>query len=610
MAAAYAKRPRRDPEKGFSHARASDYDAPRGEHLRRGRRGLGVRRRDHRLPAGGAGLAGVRARAGAALRPGRLSRPARAGAVRLLAQPSSTRAGCSTCGIMRDLAVLTARRRGGRIARVRQRPAARARRRVRRPALAARRSPAPSSTPTTTAPRRRSSPARRPPSPRWPRSAPSTRWPGRAGREADATAPGGALRRGPPPSVQRRLPAGLPEPRPLRHRLPGDGEEHRRHHLHRAGRGARSGGLPAARGACASTRRARAGGNWRVGFRDLQYRIERRGGGARCSCWPPARSARRACCSRTRRRLGQPLAGARPPLLGQRRRAGARDRPARPGVAGARTEFGPSDDEPDRLHRRARVHGRRRRAARQASAACWQIVRGVNALTGLGPRRAARQERGDQARPHRPPGDPPQRESSRGSAPIGDFAGVPDDRARRRRRADAPHAPVSLLRHPLEQGGQRRSCSTACARPRASSPTRPAGHVASSRSTPARWASSSPSTRSAGCPMSDDPGARGRRRRGQGPRLRRAVRARRLDRADRARREPVQDDRRARRARRRAPARRTGPVMRSSLTFDVRRDVDATTSATSPIDPAAHLCSPRTIEQVCEIVERGRARPA
>ena len=59
-----------------------------------------------------------------------------------------------------------------------------------------------------------------------------------------------------------------------------------------------------------------------------------------------------------------------------------------------------------------------------------------------------------------------------------------------------------------------------------------------------------------GCPMADDPGAgRGRRVRSR-PRLRRPLRLRRLDRADGPRREPVEDDRGARRAQRRAADRR------------------------------------------------------
>ena len=61
-----------------------------------------------------------------------------------------------------------------------------------------------------------------------------------------------------------------------------------------------------------------------------------------------------------------------------------------------------------------------------------------------------------------------------------------------------------------------------------------------------------------GCPMADDP-ARGRHRPPRpGARLRRAVRARRFDRPDRAGREPVQDDRRPGRARRRASAGASG----------------------------------------------------
>ena len=57
-----------------------------------------------------------------------------------------------------------------------------------------------------------------------------------------------ALRRAPRAPLQRRAAGGLPEPRALRHRVPGAREEHGRHHVRRAGGGARRDRPAAARG--------------------------------------------------------------------------------------------------------------------------------------------------------------------------------------------------------------------------------------------------------------------------------------------------------------------------------------------------------------------------
>ena len=96
----------------------------------------------------------------------------------------------------------------------------------------------------------------------------------RAGPDPDAPADRRALRRAAPPPVLGRLPAGLRQPRALRHRLPAQRPQHGRHHVRREGRAARRGGLPAARGQhdrAAAQLGGAAGGS---SFRDLQYGID------------------------------------------------------------------------------------------------------------------------------------------------------------------------------------------------------------------------------------------------------------------------------------------------------------------------------------------------
>ena len=165
------------------------------------------------------------------------------------------------------------RRRGGRrLAGLRQRAAARAAGGLRRSALARRRRPVGArpllrplrggAAATHDAARARSS------------QGAGIRGDGGAGGASRGAPPARRpLRRGPPAPVQRRLPARLRQPRALRPRLPAAGQEHRGHHLHRPRRGPRRRGLPAPRGE-GDRAPQQAGGNWRVWFRDLQYRVE------------------------------------------------------------------------------------------------------------------------------------------------------------------------------------------------------------------------------------------------------------------------------------------------------------------------------------------------
>ena len=86
---------------------------------------------------------------------------------------------------------------------------------------------------------------------------------------------------------------------------------------------------------------ARAGGSWRVAFRDLDER-RRRGASRRPpSCSPPARSARRGCCSPT----GSAPAGLSPALgsrfSGNGDALGIAFDPSAADVQGARNDFGP-----------------------------------------------------------------------------------------------------------------------------------------------------------------------------------------------------------------------------------------------------------------------------
>ena len=164
-----------------------------------------------------------------------------------------------------------------------------------RPRLAGGDRPAPSSTPTTTAPRRRSIRRRRRPSRRCRRSAPSTRWPSapgarRSGCRSPCTSARTAAIRSAASSSRAATTSGA----------------------------ATSAARVLAKNTVDITYVARAEAHGAEVFplhevlridppaerrRDVAGRLprpavpdRRRGGGAACSCWPPARSARPACC--------------------------------------------------------------------------------------------------------------------------------------------------------------------------------------------------------------------------------------------------------------------------------------------------------------------------
>ena len=120
----------------------------------------------------------------------------------------------------------------------------------------------------------------------------------RRGPRGGAAADRGALRRAARAPVLRRPAGGLPEPRPLRPRLPGARQEHRRHHLPRARRDARGRGPPAAPRDRPRAARAR-GGRWRVALPRPRRQAARAASRRPSSCSPPGRSGRRGCCSRT-----------------------------------------------------------------------------------------------------------------------------------------------------------------------------------------------------------------------------------------------------------------------------------------------------------------------
>ena len=225
-----------------------------------------------------------------------------------------------------------------------------------------------------------------------------------------------ALRRAARAPVQRRAAGGLPEPRPLRHRLPGVRPQHGRHHLHRARRDARCG-----RAAAASRRRARAAC---AAGRALARRVSR---SRRRRSQGRGRGADRRARRRHRRlvpaAVEQPqeaaraLAGPRQPLLGQRRRARHRVRPGRRRRARRAQRLRAGHDQqarlpgaaPDRgrrgaagqLRRAARRRARRRRdprlaalaAARARRARAPRLERPGDAPARAPPRRAQGQHR-------------------------------------------------------------------------------------------------------------------------------------------------------------------------------------------------------------------------
>ena len=109
--------------------------------IRRDRRRVGLRWRDRRLPPRGGGQARLRPRARPALRPRGLPGRARDNAPSCVWHSSRIRGGMFDVRLMRDVVVITRRGRRRRLARLRQRAAAGAGRRLRRPATGRRRSP-------------------------------------------------------------------------------------------------------------------------------------------------------------------------------------------------------------------------------------------------------------------------------------------------------------------------------------------------------------------------------------------------------------------------------------------------------------------------------------
>src|SRR5690349_16513453 len=154
-----------------------------------------------------------------------------------------------------------------------------------------------------------------------------------------------------------------------------------------------------------------------------------------------------------------------------------------------------------------------------------------------------------------------------------------------------------MLRHPLEQGRQRATVRAHARRRRPARRGRRGTFVLRPRRGAAGQVHHRPSARR--LPDVRRPAHRRRRRPRQGPWLRRALRARRLDRADVARRQPVQDDRRTRRARRRAARGRRQAVM-AGPPFQTRKTWRNHLGNQS-IDPL-RIYAPRSIDEVAEIV--------
>ena len=156
----------------------------------------------------------------------------------------------------------------------------------------------------------------------------------------DTAAARRALRRDPRAPVQRRTAGGLPEPRALRHRVPRAREEHGRHHVRRAGGGARRDGPAAARGQAPRAARPRRRGVERRLRAPRRRRVRRRPRAARRARRRHDRVAAAPAHEPSSPARPVPRAGHR--LLGQRRRAGRRvrsrraRRPATPRTTSAR----------------------------------------------------------------------------------------------------------------------------------------------------------------------------------------------------------------------------------------------------------------------------------
>ena len=189
------------------------------------------------------------------------------------------------------------------------------------------------------------------------------------GSRGGAAADRGPFRRGPPAPVQRRAPGGLPEPRPLRPRLPGARQEHRRHHLHRqapkrtAPRCARCTSSsassrpppPAGAGASASGT-STAAAKARVEAPTVVLAAGTLG------------SSRLLLTNQRRLPRLSPALGSR--FSGNGDALGIAFDPADPEIKGAQTRLRPGDDQRARLHRRSQADRRRRRPAGRTSASC------------------------------------------------------------------------------------------------------------------------------------------------------------------------------------------------------------------------------------------------
>ena len=419
------------------------------------------------------GRASACSSAGAASGRERLPRPARAGAGDALARAAATRAGMFDVRLMQRRRGHHRRGRRRRLARLRERPAARARRGV-RARLAGGDRPPPRSIPGTTGPRKRSS---------------------RARRRADPGAAEGRARS--PPPARRRRPRGraAADRRPLRRGAPSTRsaasssraartsarcdlgcpvlrQEHRRHHLHRARRGPRRRGPSAAPGQRIEPPRA-AGGSWRVAFRDL-------GDGDDGSVEAPVvvlaagtlGSSRLLLTNRRRLPGLSPALGTR--FSGNGDALGDRLRPERAAdVRGARNDYGPvmtsrldytaerglivaDGGLPANFDVPARRRPRRRRDPRLAALRCCACASALVHARAGATRRCARATCGSQRAP-------------RSDTDSLVFLMIGRDAADGRMRLTPLFAP---LRHPLEQGRQRAAVRATSSGPRTSSRTR------------------------------------------------------------------------------------------------------------------------------------------
>ena len=416
-----------------------------------------------------------------------------------------------------------------RLARLRQRPAARAGRRVRLPAGRPRstaRALDPWYDRTEDALQPRTTPAD--PALRQGR-APSPPRARHAGARGGPAADRGPLRRAPRAPVQRRRAGGLPEPR--RAATSAARSPPRTPSTSPTSRAPSS----TARGPAAAPRhRPRAA---RARRRALARRLQRTSAPARTapsrrrsSCWRPGRSASPRLLLHNRRRLPglSPALGTR--FSGNGDALGIAFDPQAPDVRGARNDYRAGDDERARPHRRAPPDRRRRRPARRTST-CSSTSRAASTSSAAGGAGCCACAHllvllglTDQALRPRDVALAERRSDT-------DSLDLPDDRPRRRRRADAPDAAAAALRHPLEQGGQR----AAVRRPRAHRHELAEG----AQATPFYALEGGPlSTFTTvhplgGCPMADDPARRRGRRRRPRARLPGPARARRLDRPDR-----------------------------------------------------------------------------